>query len=94
MVANEDPICGLEGRGPSTSQIPEQNMQRDGNHEGKGEGFEKWMQDSYHLNNIHSKRRRTEEVEEIILNNLGENFPKPKKDLSFQSKKAQNSWLD
>lgn len=69
MVAEEDCIRGLESQGPSTSQIPEQNMQRDGNHEGKGERFGKWMQDSYHLNNIHSKRRRTEEVEEIILNN-------------------------
>lgn len=36
----------------------------------------------------------TYEAEETILNNLGEKFPKPKKDLSFPSKKAQNSWLD
>lgn len=48
MVADEDCIRGLEGQGPSTSQIPEQNMQRDGNHEGKGERFGKWMQESYH----------------------------------------------
>lgn len=34
------------------------------------------------------------EVEEIILNNLGEKFFKLKKDLSFSSKKVQNFWLD
>lgn len=41
MVANENCIHGLEGQGPPAPQTTEQNMQRDGNHEGNRERFGK-----------------------------------------------------